>query len=382
MGEKIKKILSNYLNGIERKKIEHLAVVMFDLAGSTELKLAKGHSEGTQTALEHNFICEHIGKKFDGSVLKHMGDGIFIEFKDPLNACRAALEIKKTMIEDFNFQTKIGISLGSVESLEIEGKRDLLGSTVDRCARLTSLASPNQILIDYAVRTSCETFLKDEGILISDPIHFNAKGIGELIATEISLKPYGISGYGIPHLKLVTDGRMPLYEKMALMTSAKNEIIELGVGLTTFSEYFTIRRSKEFKEKIINLMRKGVILRTVTLNPDSQVAKIYVEENNEQVYIDEIKKSIGRLISIKDFFNSNGLGDNFKIYMYENLPRFHATCIDLKTETGMMSISPYLPYFSHAENPVIQFSYHSNKIMFNKYKLSIETILENAIEIG
>jgi class 3 adenylate cyclase len=70
-----------------RQKTRVVAIAMFDLPDSTRIKLTKGHTEGIQLALLHNAICERIAKRFGGSVIKHMGDGVFIEFENPIKAC-------------------------------------------------------------------------------------------------------------------------------------------------------------------------------------------------------------------------------------------------------------------------------------------------------
>jgi class 3 adenylate cyclase len=163
--ETIKKSIKN------KKKTTTVAVAMFDLVGSTYLKRALGHSKGTHIVLEHNLMCEKISEKFDGSVIKHMGDGLFIEFEDPSNACLAAVEIRNAIAKAGRFQTKGGITFGMVERIKIGGIQDLIGTTIDRCARLVSLAQPNQILIDTVLYGVAESFIRDNShLLISDPI--------------------------------------------------------------------------------------------------------------------------------------------------------------------------------------------------------------------
>jgi len=129
------------------KKTGVVAVAMFDLPGSTKLKITLGHSEGTRLVLEHNLICEKISNKYEGIIIKHMGDGVFIKFKNPIKACLAAMMIKRATLEDGRFSTKGGITFGVVESIDIGGTPDLIGTTIDRCARLSSMAIPGQILI-------------------------------------------------------------------------------------------------------------------------------------------------------------------------------------------------------------------------------------------
>ena len=362
----------------QKQKTGVVAVAMFDLPDSTRIKLVEGHSKGTQLALEHNLICEKIARSYGGSVIKHMGDGVFIEFKDPLKACQAALNIKKATIEDGRFLTKGGITLGAVESIEIGGIRDLLGTTVDRCARLTSMAIPNQILIDQVLLTSIESFLRDKrGILIGERRTVKAKGIGEMSFHELSIEPYGFAGFGLPYLRIIEEGRMPLEEKMAFLSSAKEDIIELGIGLSSFSDNYYRQRPAECKDKLIYLLKKGVTIRCVILDPDSRIAGIYVRDNKEPSYLKRMKESLKKLFDIKMEFHRQGL-DNFEILAYEAIPRFHASCIDLGKPYGKISVSHYLPQTLRSQNPVMQFSRYSNPELFEKYKLVVENLLSNA----
>ena len=386
LGGALKPIVDEVLE-LLKKQMKHkqktgvVAIAMFDLPDSTRTKLTEGHTKGTQLALEHNLICEKIAKTFGGSVIKHMGDGVFIQFEDPLKACQAALKIKKATIEDGRFVTKGGMTLGIVESIEIGGIRDLLGATVDRCARLASAAIPNQILVDQVLLTSSESFLKDnKKIMISEPSTIRAKGIGDLSVYELSIKPYGFAGFGIPYLRIIEEGRMPLKEKMAFLSSATEDIIELGIGLSSFSDSYYRQRSTEFKDKLIYLLRKGVIIRCVILDPDSRIARTYLRENKELSYLQRMKESLKKLVDIKAEFHGQGL-DNFKIFAYNAIPTFHASCIDIDKPFGKISVSHYLPETLRSENPVIQFSKYSNPELFEKYKSIVKNLLSNTSEI-
>lgn len=364
-----------------RKKMDTVAIAMFDLPGSTKIKLEEGHSKGVELALSHNLMCKNIANKFGGTVIKNMGDGVFIEFENTIQACKAALNIKKATIEDGRFKTKGGITLGVVEYIEIEGIRDLLGSTIDRCARLASMAIPNQILIDQVVFHSTISVLNDwKNVIVSDPFPIIAKGISDLVAYELSTKSSGFSGFGLPSIQIIEEGRIPLVDKMAFMLSAKEEIIELGIGLSSFSNLYDRQRPSEFKDKLISLLKKGVIVKCVILNPDSDIAKIYLEDNKELNYLERMKKSLKKLLEMKKEFQKQEL-DNFKILMYDAIPRFHASCIDIDKQQGKISISQYLPETLRSNNPVMRFSKYSNPLLYDKYKSVIQNLLSHTVEI-
>jgi hypothetical protein len=93
-----------------------------------------------------------------------------------------------------------------------------------------------------------------------------------------------------------------------------------------------------------------------------------------------MKESIQKLLNIKIEFQKQGL-NNFKILLYNAIPRFHASCIDIDKPYGKMSVSHYLPEILRSENPVIQFSKYSNPTLFKKYENVIKKLLSNTKEI-
>ena len=377
----LEQVLSS-LKKIKERKTEIVTVAMFDLTGSTRVKLSNGHARGTELALEHNSLCQEISSRYNGSVVKHMGDGIFLRFQNPVEACQAALEIKHTLYEKGRFSTKAGITIGLVENIEVGGISDLLGSIIDRCARMTSLAAPDQILIDQTLHGVAYSFLKEnKDMIVSDPTIKKVKGIGELILYEISLIPLGFVGFNISSLNVIEEGRMPLKEKMTYLATANEEIIELGIGLTSFSDNYYRQRPSEFKDGLIDLLKRGVKIKCYIINHESEYARMYVEYNEEPYYIERMKTSLNQLINIKKDFKSMNL-DGFSIHYYDSYPSFHASCIDLDNEKGKMSITHYLPKTLRSKNPVIQFSQQSNPKLFNIYKESIVKIIENSKEIN
>lgn len=162
-------------------------IAMFDLSGSTPLKLNFGHTLGTRAALQQNIVCRKIAEHYKGSVVKELGDGILIVFDDAVKACNAALDVEKVTWKIKNCSTKAGLTSGYVEEVKIGNIPDILGSTVDRCARIQSMALPGQILLDKALLVSIDSFLRDNpDISISEPNIVDLKGIGQTEYTSCS----------------------------------------------------------------------------------------------------------------------------------------------------------------------------------------------------
>lgn len=123
------------------------AVLFVDVTDSTKIYESLGDT--VALALINGVFArvEKIVVKYAGTVVKMLGDGIICVFEDPDHAFRAAVEIQTSVRsaaqETANrLQLKIGFTWGPV----ILSKGDVYGDTMNVCARLVTLANPEQVL--------------------------------------------------------------------------------------------------------------------------------------------------------------------------------------------------------------------------------------------
>jgi len=217
-------------------------IAMFDLTGSTAMKVQRGHTYGIKTALIHNILCRDLFNKFDGSIVKELGDGILATFDDPLKACLASINLKNVMTQE-KIQTKGALTIGKVEEISLENSNDILGSPVDKCSRILGCTLPMQILIDRALHDIVISFLKDYAdVLVSQSISTHLREYGSTEIYEISSQQLGLKGHISYPFRIYEEGRLSIEEKVAFMKGACSQVIELGTGLTEFSNYFYSRR--------------------------------------------------------------------------------------------------------------------------------------------
>src|SRR3954447_18377442 len=136
-------------------------VVFFDLVGSTARKLRDGHIAGVHATLHHNRVCREVAERFDGAIVKEMGDGVLAVFNDPLNATLAAENVRTGLALHSDVATKVGMTSGLVEAARIDGRPDVLGGRAARAARTQAAAAPGQILMDEAHAKTLADFLRD-----------------------------------------------------------------------------------------------------------------------------------------------------------------------------------------------------------------------------
>lgn len=173
-------------------KRELRTILFCDLCDSTGIKVDEGHESGSAMTRLHNSLCEKIVGRHDGRMFKELGDGALCEFLDPLKACLASLNFKKACSGTSPLlHTKAALTLGMVE---IHADGDLIGSTVDRCARIQALAQPNQILVDKGINDAVQSMLADyPEFLVSKPARAELRGWGTTEIMEITTRGLGFA---------------------------------------------------------------------------------------------------------------------------------------------------------------------------------------------
>lgn len=173
-----------------RKPLETVAI--FDLSNSTDLKLKVGHDDAIRKMLFHNQLCRQIIKRFNGYVVKDMGDGILAKFQDPMDACLAAINIQIATTK-CEIPSKTALALGVIEEATIDKNVDIYGSTVDLCSRMEKCAFPNQILTNRTLFDVISTHLKEHtDIVTGNVMRADLKGFGMCEMYEISSERFGL----------------------------------------------------------------------------------------------------------------------------------------------------------------------------------------------
>jgi TolB-like protein/tetratricopeptide (TPR) repeat protein len=121
---------------------KRLAAVMFtDIVGYSTL-MGSDEDQAFELLKRNRVLHNSIIGKFNGSLIKEMGDGILISFPLVSDAVRCAVELQ-TESEKQNIPLKIGIHEGE---MVFEGN-DVLGDGVNVASRLQEIAKRGNILI-------------------------------------------------------------------------------------------------------------------------------------------------------------------------------------------------------------------------------------------
>lgn len=301
-----------------------VCVGFFDLAGSTALKVERGNREGTLKAMEFVTLAELVTAKAAGNTVKSLGDGLLVTFDDPLDACRAAISIKKACGEH-GIRASSGLAFGRAELVGTARGTDIMGAVVDRAARLQGLASHGQVLIDSALMDAVGADLVGYGdAIVSERLRAHVKGLSELHVFELSTRGLGLANTVVTPFEIYAAGRMSIADKASFARQAQREIKEFGTGLTAFARYFTGNRPDEFRDHIEGILSRGVHLNCYGLAPDSAWVE-FVKQTSGEDYVEDAVRARAAIIAERNAFIAKGLPGELRYFQYDHVPEFQGS---------------------------------------------------------
>lgn len=234
-------------------KLDNVTILFTDLVDSTKYKQVNGHSKGLTRILKSLKLSKAVILKNNGNVIKNTGDGLLSHFANPIDAIKSAIEIRKDVRsnrEASNMEIKIrfAITVGLIEIIELENLIDIFGTPIDKCARILSLAKPNQILIDASVYDLVESHLKDISVAVSEAVECNLKNYKGIFVREIAQTEAGFKGVEVrKYPEFVLRNQHLVCDKCGLEitsdhieTSAAilifDQVSDEGTGVTTIND--------------------------------------------------------------------------------------------------------------------------------------------------
>lgn len=182
------------------------------------------------------------------------------------------------------------------------------------------------------------------------------------------------------------DGRRSTSEKIQFIKNAKKEIIEVGIRLHTFSQYFSSRRKSEFRDHVVDLLKKGVNMKYLMMDPFSEMTKLYFMDrakalSDEAKAYEQMPQILEDLKKIKEDLNQLGYPGRFELFTYENFPYNHYMMVDPDEDNGKLLLSSYIHGIRRAHCPVMEIRKSTAGVTFNTYLESLKLILKEAKEV-
>jgi class 3 adenylate cyclase len=131
-------------------RTQTLTLLLSDLQGYTARQARSSRADQARDLALHERLLRPVFAKFDGTVVKTMGDAFLVRFESPTNAVLAAVQVHK-QLERHNqsleagesaLRVRIGIATGEVA---VDEAGDVFGDAVNLAARLQSSAEPGAV---------------------------------------------------------------------------------------------------------------------------------------------------------------------------------------------------------------------------------------------
>ncbi len=166
-------------------RISSLTFLFTDLKGSTALYAELGDARAYALVRDHfTFLTEAV-RRFEGAIVKTIGDAIMAVFQDAHHAVACAVAVQKDVVE-FNrshppgsLVVKMGVHSGPCLAVRLNDLLDYFGSTVNLASRVQHLSEGGDILITEAVgRDAAVGALLEEERLAAEELSVELKGLG------------------------------------------------------------------------------------------------------------------------------------------------------------------------------------------------------------
>ncbi len=165
-----------------------VTVMVTDMVGSTELRMAVGEDMADRLRREHDAILCGVVEETNGSLVKGTGDGVIATFVGAADAVSAAVSMQRAVYgwdagEAGRQSIRIGLSAGDVTWDE----GDCFGTPVIEASRLCAVADGGQILAADVVRVLARS---RHGHTLTALGALELKGLSEPVATyEVTWSP-------------------------------------------------------------------------------------------------------------------------------------------------------------------------------------------------
>ncbi len=248
--------------------------------------------------------------------------------------------------EDFRTQgirgdlhLRVAIHKGAFRYKECHGS--IHSRELNFVAHLESVAPRDALVISRAVLEASSAKLREK----FTPLDFSFEGEDVYILQSHSSPAHVFEWIArIPiegSFQLNTVAQRPSQAaKARIMSHAVAEVVDCGTALSTCSNYLLTREKPgEYRQQVLELLRRGVNYVCLVLNPDAEIANTYEKARGEEL-VKKIRASLERLESFSA--EVQDLPGDFKVVAYDALPHFAAIAIDRDAD-GMLLVSPYMP---------------------------------------
>jgi adenylate cyclase len=156
--------------GVRARPPQQVETAVFaDLSGFTQLTEESGDDVAAEVALSFARLASEVAAEYRGNVIKLLGDGVFLQFRDADDAVMASLQMVDSAPSRGLPDPHIGVNAGPM--LYDEG--DYFGRTVNLAARIATQAGSSQVFVGESVKQ----IANGNDFTLTDVGEFQLKGI-------------------------------------------------------------------------------------------------------------------------------------------------------------------------------------------------------------
>jgi adenylate cyclase len=145
---------------------ESIVILFADVVDSTSLYETIGNVEAKQIVEQALSQLSEIAMKYDGEIVKYIGDEVLCRFGDPDKACNAAVEMQEATVSNDPAQKILKIKVGMDYGPVIVDGNDVFGDAVNVAARMASIATTGQIIITQNMQDHLSPLNQEKGQII------------------------------------------------------------------------------------------------------------------------------------------------------------------------------------------------------------------------
>lgn len=138
-----------------------------DLVGFTRFTVAHGDERAAQLAISFQERVGALAAAHDCQLVKTLGDAVLVRSDDGHVAVQLGAGIQELAARERFPQVRVGIDTGHA----VERDEDWFGSTVNTASRVSSAASPGEVLVTERTREACAA---------ESELQFHSRGVRQL----------------------------------------------------------------------------------------------------------------------------------------------------------------------------------------------------------
>lgn len=249
-------------------------------------------------------------------------------------------------LQDLNgeLHLRVGVHKGTITSRGEGAEGAIRSPDINLATHLEAAAPPDTVAISGEVyqtagsRYSANFHLV--GTLESHQVYLATRSGSHLDASRAWIRSHGID----PHAPVFGLPQRPSQqEKVRLLDTAAQDVMEIGTALHTSSKYLvTTERPDYYRQAALHYLDRGGIYRCYLMDPNCDDARRVGDERGE----DLAQKVTTSLQDFADFKKTLGeTADSLRVYQIPRYPGMTIFGFDMAAPTGLILYSHYLPTF-------------------------------------